>query len=222
MRAVRRTGLIIGVLIVIQMVAGGVVNFALEAPLFGAPGFLINAAAHSRQLGLAALLGLVMEGMWLVVAIVAFPVFAQRSQSMAVCLVALAAVVLALAAAENAAVMSMVSFSEAYTKASPAAQEQIELVRVVITAPRNWAHYTARIFDGVLIFVFYLTLYRFALVPRALAGFGLIAVTLMLTGLAMPFFGHPVVFPLLAPLGLSQLLLAVWLIAKEFREQAAA
>ena len=33
----------------------------------------------------------------------------------------------------------------------------------------------------------------------------------------MPLFGHDVVFPLLAPLGLSQLILAVWLITKGFR-----
>ena len=33
-----RAGRIIGVLIIIQMVAGAIVNFALEAPLFDAPG----------------------------------------------------------------------------------------------------------------------------------------------------------------------------------------
>ena len=77
----------------------------------------------------------------------------------------------------------------------------------------------ARIFDGGAIFVFYVVLYRFALVPRALAGFGLIAVTLMVTAVAMPLFGHDVVFPMLTPLGLSQLILAVWLITKGFRGQ---
>jgi Domain of unknown function (DUF4386) len=218
METARSAGRMIGVLIIIQMVAGGIVNFVLEAPLFGAPGFLVNAAAHSQQLGLAALLGLVMEGLWLGVTILAFPIFAQRSQSMALGLIALAAVVLALAAAENAAVMSMLSLSEAYTKAGAADQEQFQIVKIVVASARNWAHYTARIFDGVLIFVFYLVLYRFALVPRALAGFGLIAATLMVAGVALPLFGHHVVFPLLAPLGLSQLILALWLMAKGFRD----
>jgi hypothetical protein len=36
----------------------------------------------------------------------------------------------------------------------------------------------------------------------------------------MPLVGHDVVFPLLAPLGLSQLALSLWLIAKGFRVQA--
>jgi antibiotic biosynthesis monooxygenase (ABM) superfamily enzyme len=77
----------------------------------------------------------------------------------------------------------------------------------------------ARIFDGGAIFVFYVVLYRFALVPRALAGFGLIAVTLMVTAVAMPLFGQHVIVPMLAPRGLSQLILAVWLITKGLRAQ---
>jgi Domain of unknown function (DUF4386) len=219
MEAARRAGRIIGALIIIQMVVGGLVNFTLEAPLFGAPGFLANAASHSQQLGLAALLGVATEALWVGIAITAFPIFGQRSQTMALWLIALAVVIMAVAVAENAALMSMVSVSEAYTKASAAEREQIQIVKVVVASARNWAHYMARILDGGAIFVFYLTLYRFALVPRVLAGFGLIAVTLMVTAVAMPLFGHGVVFLMLAPLGLSQLILAVWLITKGFRPQ---
>jgi hypothetical protein len=219
MGTARRAGRIIGVLIIIQMVGGGMVNFTLEAPLFGAPGFLVNAASHSQQLGLAVLFGLVTEALWVGIAITAFPIFGRHTQAMALWFIALAVVILALAVVENAAVMSMVSLSEAYTKASAAEREQIQIFKIVVSSARNWAHYMARIFDGGAIFVLYVVLYRFALVPRALAGFGLIAVTLMVTAVAMPLFGHDVVFPMLAPLGLSQLILAVWLITKGFRGQ---
>jgi hypothetical protein len=219
MEAARRAGRIIGALIIIQMVVGGLVNFTLEAPLFGAPGFLVNAASHAQQLGLAALLGVATEALWVGIAITASPIFGQRSQTMALWFIALAVVIMAVAVAENAALMSMVSVSEAYTKASAAEREQIQLVKIFVASARNWAHYMARILDGGAIFVLYLTLYRFALVPRAVAGFGLIAVTLMVAAVAMPFFGHGVVFQMLAPLGLSQLILAVWLITKGFRPQ---
>ena len=50
MDALSRAGRTIGVLIVIQMVGGFLVNFVLEAPLFGPPGFLVNAAPHSQQI----------------------------------------------------------------------------------------------------------------------------------------------------------------------------
>jgi hypothetical protein len=42
----------------------------------------------------------------------------------------------------------------------------------------------------------------------------------MVTAVGMPLFGHEVVFPMLAPMGVSQLLLAIWLLAKGFRNQA--
>ena len=220
MEAANRAGRIIGVLIIMQMVGSALVNGVLEAPLFGAPGFLLTAASHSRQIGLAAVLGLLTEAMWLGIAVAAFTVAYQRTQALALWFVALAGVALALAVVENIAVMSMVSVSEAYAKASAVEREQLQTVRVVVASARNWAHFMARIIDGVAIFVFYALLYRAALVPRALALFGLIAAVLMVTAVGMPIFGHDVVFPMLALIGVSQLLLALWLIAKGFRSRA--
>ena len=129
----------------------------------------------------------------------------------------MAVVVLASAVVENAAVMSMVSLSEAYAKANTADRGQIEVIRGVVAAGRNWPHFLSRMLDGCIIFVFYAVLYRSALIPRALAGLGLIAAVLQVSGVSMPLFGGDVVFPLLAPLGLIQLAVSVWLIVRGFR-----
>jgi hypothetical protein len=217
MAAESRAGRIIGVLIIIQLISGVVVNFVLEAPLFGAPGFLVTAAHYSRQIGSAALLGLATEALWIGIAVTAFPFFYRHSQTMTLWFAALAVVVLAVAVVENAAVMSMVSLSEAYEKASAVDRGQLETIRVVAASARNWPHFLARMLDGCTIFAFYALLYHSALVPRVLAGFGLIASILQVCGVAMPLFGHDVVFPMLAPLGLIQLILAVWLMARGFR-----
>jgi hypothetical protein len=96
---------------------------------------------------------------------------------------------------------------------------QLETVRVLVASARNGAHFLARMVDGVAILVFYAALYRLVLIPRALAGFGLIAAVLQIISVAMPLFGHDVVFPMLAPLGLSQLIVALWLMVKGFRPQ---
>ena len=45
---------------------------------------------------------------------------------------------------------------------------------------------------------------------------------LQIAAVAMPLFGRAIVFPLLAPLGLCQLALAIWLITKGFSSSAAA
>jgi hypothetical protein len=217
MEAESRAGRIIGALIIVQMIFGVLVNFVLEAPLFDAPGFLVNAAHYSRQIGFAALLGLITEALWVGIAVTAFPFFYRHSRTMTLWFAALAVVVLAVAVVENAAVMSMVSLSEAYTKADPADRAQIETIRVVAASARNWPHFLARMLDGCTIFAFYAVLYQSALVPRVLAGLGLIASVLQVGGVAMPLFGHDVVFPMLAPLGLIQLILAGWLMARGFR-----
>jgi hypothetical protein len=213
-----RAARIIAVLIIIQMIGSALVNMVLEAPLLGAPELLVNAASHSRQIALGALLGLVTEALWVGIAVTAFPVFWQRARAMTLWLGALAVVTLAVAVLESSGVMSMVSWSQAYAGASPADRWQLAWVRVAVASARNWAHFLARICDGATILVFYATLYRLALVPRALAGFGLISVALMLTSVGMPLFGHDAVFAMLAPLGLSQLVLALWLITKGFRD----
>jgi len=93
--------------------------------------------------------------------------------------------------------------------------------RDFVASARNWAHYSALVVGGTTLMVFYFTLFRFALVPRALAGFGLLAVMLQLSSVSLPMLGHEVIFQMLAPLGLAQLALAGWLIAKGFKGQAA-
>ena len=158
-----------------------------------------------------------MEAFWVGIAIIAFPVFYRHSRTMTLWFGALAMVVLAVAVAENAAVMSMVSLSQAYARASAADRGQLETIRVVVASARNWPHSLARMLDGCTIFAFYAILYQSAVVPRVLATFGIAASVLEVCGVAMPLFGHGVVFPMLAPLGLIQLILAVWLLAKGFR-----
>ena len=218
----RRAGRIVGALFLTQMAGAAAVNFGLQAPLFGEPGFLANAAPHARQIGASALLGIALGAIFTIVAVTVFPVVRARSEGLALGLVALGAVVLALAVVEQASVMSMVSLSHAYADAAAGAREQFQALRVVVASARNWVHFSARLFDGVALLVFYVALFRFTLVPRALAVLGLLAALLQMTGIAVVFFGHPVVFPLLAPMGLVQLALSVWLLTKGFARQSEA
>ena len=216
----RRAGRIIAALFLLQMTGSAVLNFRLEAPLFGEPGFLVSAAPHADQIGASALLGLALGALFTAVAITFFPIVRAHSQALALWLFAFGAVGFALAAVEHASVMSMVSLSHAYANAASGARDQFQALRVVVASARNWVHYLARLLDGTTLLVFYLALFRFSLVPRALAVFGLLGTLLQITGIAVVFFGHGVVFPLLAPLGLAQLALSVWLLTKGFARQA--
>ena len=195
MESDRHRGRIIGALILLHMAGSGIVNFALEAPLGESPGFMVTAALHSRQLVVAVVLGIATEALWFL---------------------ALAGVILATAIVENIGVMSMLSLSDAFAKTTAADRNQFEASRVIIVSIRDWAHFMTRIVHAGAMFAFYALLFRCALIPRALAGFGLIAAVLMATGVGLPLFGYDEVFALLMPMALSQLLLSIWLIAKGF------
>lgn len=66
----------------------------------------------------------------------------------------------------------------------------------------------------------YSLLYRFALVPRALAAFGLITVVLHFTGITLPLFlGYRSLTLMGATMALSHIALALWMMAKGFEER---
>ena len=90
-------------------------------------------------------------------------------------------------------------------------------IRLVVASARNWAHYLAVLVGGSAVLVLYSVLFRFALIPRVLAAFGLASVMLLLAAVVMPLFGHGVVFLMLMPLAGSNLALALWMIAKGLR-----
>jgi len=138
---------------------------------------------------------------------------------MALWLLALATAAFALSAVENSHVMSLLSLSEAYAKANDADRAIFQALRGVVASSRNWAHYLGLIVAGCTLFVLYGALLRFKLVTRILAALGLGAVVLQIIAVSMPLFGHNVVFPMLAPLGLTQLALALWLLVKGLPER---
>ena len=219
MTTARNAGRIAGALILVQGIGGYVVNFGLIAPATAPPGFLVNAAPHSLRVGMTALLGILAGAIATAIAIAVWPVFKRHSERMALTFLALAIAALALAVVENGRLMSMLSLSQAYAASGAADPAAFEGLRGVVTAARNWAHFTHLIIGGSTFFVFYATSFRFALIPRAIAGFGMAAAALPMATVSPPLLGCHVIFPLLAPAGIANLALAMWLLAKGFADR---
>jgi Domain of unknown function (DUF4386) len=218
MRDAKSVGRIVGMLLLVQMAAAPTVNFVLLRPLTTPTGFLANAAGSSFQISLAVLLSFVTGALTLGIAITTFPLFRQYSYRMALWLLALSVAGFSLLAVENATVLSMLSLSQEYAKAGAADAGLFQALGAAVSSARRWAHYTNLFVAGGMVFVFYGVLYRFRLIPRALAAFGLLAGVLQLIAVALPFFGYRIVFLMLMPLGLSHLALLIWLLVKGFDE----
>ncbi len=219
MKSAKRVGRIIGMLLFVQL-AGLIVPFVLLHPLTTGPrDFLANAAGSSFQIKVAVFLLFANCALTIGIAIAALPFFRQYSEAMALWLVAVSVIMFSLQAVDNAHVLSMLSLSQQYIQAG-GPDELFQTLAAVVGSTRRWVHFTELLVIDSWIFLLYSVLYRFAVVPRALAAFGLITVTLHFTGIPLPgFLGYSIVTLMGVPMALSHIALALWTMAKGFKER---
>ena len=218
MRTEKSTGRIIGLLLFVQL-AGLIVPFVLLHPLTTGPrNYLANAAGYSFQLKVAVFLLFANCALTIGISIAAFRIFRQYSEAMALWLVAVSVIMFLMQAVDNVHILSMLSLSQQYAQAG-GPDELFQTLAAVVGSTRRWAHYTELLVIDAWIFLLYSFLYRFALVPRALAAFGLITVLLHFTGIPLPgFIGYSIVTLMGVPMALSHIALALWLLIKGFKE----
>jgi hypothetical protein len=219
MRSAKSVGRLIGALLFVQL-AGLIVPFVLLYPLTTGPrDFLANAAGASLQIKVAVLLLFANCALTIGITIAAWPVFRQYSERMALWLVAASVIMFSLQAVDNAHILSMLSLSQQYAQAG-GPDELFQTLAAEVGSTRRWVHFTELLVIDLWIFMLYSVLYRFALVPRALAAFGLLTVMLHFTGIPLPaFLGYSIVTLMGVPMGLSHLALALWLMARGFAER---
>ena len=219
MRSAMRTGRITGILLFVQL-AGLIVPFVLLQPLTTGPqNYLANAVGSSLQIKVAVFLLFLNCALTIGITIAAFPVFRHYSEAMALWLLVVSVIMFLLQAVDNVHVMSMLSLSQQYTEAS-VRDDLFKTLAAVVGSTRRWAHFTELLVIDCWIFLLYSVLYRFSVVPRAIAAFGVITVILHFTGIPLRgFLGYSLVTPMGVPMALSHVTLATWLLAKGFGER---
>jgi hypothetical protein len=219
MKPATSVGRCVGVLLLVQL-AGLIVPFVLLRPITGGSrDWLGNAGAGALQIKAAVFLLFANTALTIGIAIVAWPVIRRYSERMALWLVALGVIMFTLQAVDNAHVLSMVSLSQQFAKAG-GPDDVFQTLAAAAGSTRRWVHYSELLAIDAWIFMLYSTLFRFALVPRALAVFGLLTVVLHLTAITLPLWlGYPSMMLLGASMALGHTALAGWLIAKGFEER---
>ncbi len=212
----RRTGRTVGVLLLVQL-AGLIVPFVLLLPLTTGPqDYLAHAAAASGSIKLAVVLLLINCALTIGITLVVFRLVRERSEVLALALLAGSIVMLVMQAVDNVHALSMLSLSQQYAQEVGAGGGLLPLA-TAIGATRRWSHLTELASIDGWILLFYCVLYRYALVPRVLAVFGLITVLLHFIGVPLlGFFGRPSVTPMAMAMAFSHIALAAWLLVKGF------
>lgn len=219
-RSGKSVGRTVGVLLLLHLAAGLTVPFILLNPLIAPPGFLANGAGIPNQVRAAVLLLSVGSAIAIGIASTAWSVFRRYSSAMALRLLALAVASFSLQAVDNAHLLSMLSLSQEYAKAGADKADLFQVPAVVVGAARKWSHYSFLLVVGSWIFLLCALLYRFRLVPRALAAFGLVGSMLQIAGVTLRgLWGYPPETRLAMPLAPAYVALALWLIVKGFDER---
>lgn len=220
MKSAKSIGQTIGILLLLQLTAGLTVPFILMHPLVtGSPGFLTAAAENSFQIRLAVFISLVGAALTVSLGITALPVFRRYSNAMALLFLVVCVISCTLDIVHAAAAMSMLSLSHEYVNGAAAEPRLYQAIGFAVASARRWAHCAQLVAIGVWIFVFYSSLLRFTLIPRALAVLGLIGIALQFTGVTlMMFLGYSVIGQMAMPMLPIQIAVGVRLLVKGFSE----
>jgi hypothetical protein len=211
----KSVGRTLGVLILLHLAAGLIVPFALLHRLRVPPGFLVTAAGMPNRVRVSVLLLFAGSALAIAIACAALQVFRQYSSAMAYWLLALAVASFSLQAMDNANLLSMLSLSQEYASAAPGNRAAFQTLAIAVAAARKWPHYCFLLVVVCWIFLLCAFLYRYRLVPRALAGFGMITCVLQMAGVTLRgFWGLPPETRLAMPLAPAYGALAIWLMVK--------
>ena len=220
MRSPSNPGRIIGLLLLFHLIVGLTTPYIILRPL----GASLDASAivNGAQVRLAVMLLFAGGALTIAIAVAGWPVFREYSFQLATWLLALAISNFALQCMENAAWMSLLTFSQEYAKANAGDATLFHVTGIALRMIWKWIHYTHLLIMVSWMFMLGIMLWRTAVVPRALALLLPLGSLLQIIGITLPqFIPYPSPAPMLMgmPLGIIYLAMAVWLIGKGFSRQ---
>ena len=227
MNAFRITAILVGVLYIIGTVAG-ILSVVATGTVLDAPISPAEIAANANQITLAALLVLTMGLALAMVPVLVYPMLKKQNQVLAMGYVVFrGALETGIYIAMVVSWLLLVNMSRGYVQSgAPAPSSALDL-GIFILAGHDSIRSMLEIVFPLGALMFYSVLYQSKLIPRWLSGWGLIAAAVWLT------VGLLGVFQLIAPLstpqlilsvpiGVQEMVMAVWFIVKGFDPAAVA
>ena len=220
------TARLVGALFIVAS-AAGVLSKLIQQPVVDAGDYLTAAAQHQTRVATGAVFEIVMDVAIVAIAVVLYPVLKRHSECLALGYVAARMVEVVVFVVGSVLVsLTLLSVGQDLAKAATPAGSQFRTTGDALVAGRDWA--TAVL--GVVAFsvsalILNYVLRRADLVPRWLASWGLAGAVLYLaTGLMVVYGLEPLSATqnlLQAPLGVQEMVFAIWLIVKGFNPSRA-
>ena len=226
MNTYRKTAIIVGVLYIIGTVAG-ILCKVLIGSIQNDLNLLTKVTANENQIIMGALFLLIMGLALAMVPVMMFPILKKHNEALAL------GYVVYRGALETVTTIAMVIgwlfltvLSQQYIAGAPDASNIQSLGTLLLNGNDSISTISQIVFPlGALIF--YFLLYQSKLIPRWISGWGFIAAILWIAVTILDLFGiisawSTVQVVLALPIGLQEMVMAVWLIVKGFNPSAIA
>jgi Domain of unknown function (DUF4386) len=217
MSSTRKIAITTGVLFIIATAASLVGTTLL--PSLTVTDYLTGVSAHTNQATVSALFYLIGAFASVGIAISIYPVIKRSGAGLAVGSVVFRALEAVMYMAGVVSLLSLLTISQQFTTAEAADRTSLQTIGDSFVSVRGHASLLGVFAFCVGAFMYYYLFFRSRLIPRWLSGWGIAGIILMMAacGLALAS-DNPVTsyVPLALPIGVQELVLAVWLIARGF------
>ncbi len=226
MNTSRKTATIVGVLFITATVAG-ILSFVFLGSNLDAPSYLSNISANETHVLIGTLLEFAMAVLIAGMAIWMYPILKKHNESLAIGYIVARTIEVVILTLGVISLLTLLTLSREFIKAGAPDASYFQTSGALLLAVREWGGgvCSSIVFSLSALMLNYI-LYRSKLIPQWLSGWGLIGAALYLASGFLPLFGHGPrsTFYLLmeAPLGLQEMVFAVWLIVKGFNPTAIA
>ena len=205
-------------LMLLQMILGIALNFYFLKPVLGYDGSVPNDQI-TQILGVATLVALLISSINLMFGLLLPKQVTTNHNKLFMTLMAFATVGISLCAVEYAQLSEYVSFLIKTANLDEiSSNETLAYIKQTLATGRNEAHFYSIFISSVSLLVFYILLFRSALVANALSSFALFAVMLQLIAVGHTFFESSIPNLLQLPLVIAQLAVPIYLLVVGFKD----
>jgi hypothetical protein len=226
MNTYRKTAITVGILFIVCTVAS-ILGPSLAISI-NSPDYLNQLAGNSDQIVTAALLEFIWAAAGAGIAIGLYPLLKKYNGALALGSVGFRVVENVFVLIGTLSLLSLLTLSQEFIAAGAPGASSFQTLGALLLAVRDWQlHVISGLAFSLGVLMYYAILYRSNLIPRWLSGWGVLGAVLSLAATVLASFTHDfglesVHTYLNVPIGLQELVFAVWLIAKGFNQSAIA
>ena len=217
----KTTARIVGVVYLAGFVVGIGGDRIIQSVL-GAPNYLSTVSAYSTTLAIGALLWLMAVVGDAAHGVLMFPILKQHNQRIAVGYLAARIVDAMFIAIMVLFILLQIPLGNEYLKAAAADTFYLQALGTLFTQAQMYAYEIGMSTLGISGVMLCYTLYTARLVPRWLAGWGLVGYAIIFCGMVSEILGSGLGLASSIPGGLWEVFMGVWLIVKGFNSPAIA